>query len=168
VSWQEVNSLVRPASSACSRINWSRGEPTPSCFRWRQPRFGTEKFRSGVTIPPRDGRVFQEVSQSDDEAVGPSLKAPTSNPTFASSTRTIMSGPCSAQPAELILQPARTPSFSIMPHDRNIQVDFARPVEDLPYAGDRPVAAPAVCRGSGRLSFLCRTAARSWPRSIPG
>jgi len=66
VSWQDVNSLVRPGVLRMFTYQLvSRGATAILFFRWRQPRFGTEKFH-GAVLPHNarpDGRVFREVAQ---------------------------------------------------------------------------------------------------------
>src|SRR5205823_8556415 len=70
VTWQEVNSLVRPGVLRMFTYQLvSRGATAIVFFRWRQPGFGTEKFH-GADLSHnahRDGRVFKEVSQLGDE-----------------------------------------------------------------------------------------------------
>src|SRR5258708_35200909 len=79
VSWQEVNSLVRPGVLRMFTYQLiSRGATAIVFFRWRQPRFGTEKFH-GAVLPHNarsDGRIFREVAQLGDELklLGPALE----------------------------------------------------------------------------------------------
>src|SRR6266481_1790906 len=69
VSWQDVNSLVRPGVLRMFTYQLvSRGANAIMFFRWRQPRFGSEKFH-GAVLPHStgaNGRVFKEVSQLGD------------------------------------------------------------------------------------------------------
>src|SRR5207237_1743848 len=69
VTWQEVNSLVRPGVLRMVTYQLvSRGANAVLFFRWRQPRFGSEKFH-GAVLPHStgaNGRVFKEVSRSEE------------------------------------------------------------------------------------------------------
>ena len=56
----------------------SRGATAVLFFRWRQPRFGTEKFH-GAVLPHNaraNSRIFKEVAQLGDEMklLAPSIK----------------------------------------------------------------------------------------------
>src|SRR5437868_2129900 len=79
VSWQDVNSLVRPGVLRMFTYQLvSRGASAILFFRWRQPRFGTEKFH-GAVVPHSmrsDGRVYKEVAQLGDEMklLAPAIK----------------------------------------------------------------------------------------------
>src|SRR5256714_9439149 len=79
VTWQDVNSLVRPGVLRMFTYQLvSRGATAILFFRWRQPRFGTEKFH-GAVMPHSlraDSRVFKEVSQLGDEMklLAPAIK----------------------------------------------------------------------------------------------
>src|SRR5437868_5296394 len=79
VSWQEVNALVRPGVLRMFTYQLvSRGATAILFFRWRQPRFGTEKFH-GAVLPHqgrKDNRIFREVSQLGEEMklLAPALK----------------------------------------------------------------------------------------------
>src|SRR4029078_3487703 len=79
VSWEDVNSLVRPGVLRMFTYQLiSRGADSVLFFRWRQPRFGSEKFH-GAVVPHsarNDGRVYKEVSQLGDEMklLAPALK----------------------------------------------------------------------------------------------
>jgi beta-galactosidase len=138
VSWQEVNSLVRPGVLRMFTYQLvSRGAAAIVFFRWRQPRFGSEKFHGAVL--PHDGksdsRVFTEVAQLGDELklLGPAIK------------NTCVRAECCilySHDNEWALQQPNQPNklfnlrdhiqlFYNALHDRNITVDFARPAEDL-------------------------------------
>src|SRR5712664_2331487 len=79
VSWQEVNSLVRPGVLRMFTYQLvSRGATAILFFPWRQSRIGTEKFH-GAVLPHSqrtDGRVFKEIAQLGDEMklLAPALK----------------------------------------------------------------------------------------------
>ncbi|PWU15586.1 MAG: hypothetical protein C5B50_15240 [Verrucomicrobia bacterium] len=138
VNWQEVNSLVRPGVLRMFTYQLvSRGATAIVFFRWRQPRFGSEKFH-GAVLPHNsrnDGRIFKEISQLGDEMklLAPSLK----NTRVAAETCILYSHDNEwtlAQP----MQPNKhfdlrehIQLFYTALHDRNILVDFARPAEDL-------------------------------------
>jgi len=118
VNWQEVNSLVRPGVLRMFTYQLvSRGAAAVIFFRWRQPRFGTEKFH-GAVLPHnvrKDARVFKEVAQLGDEMklLAPSLKG----------TRV---------QAEVCLLYSHDNDWALQqPNQPNILVDFARPSEDL-------------------------------------
>src|SRR5271169_3880821 len=138
VSWQEVNSLVRPGVLRMFTYQLlSRGATAILFFRWRQPRFGTEKFH-GAVMPHagrRDSRVFKEVSQLGEEM---KLLAPALKGTNVETETCILY----SHDNEWTLQQPNQPNkfFSLREHiqlfynalhDRNIPVDFARPSEDL-------------------------------------
>jgi beta-galactosidase len=138
VSWQEVNSLVRPGM--LRRFTYqlvSRGASAIVFFRWRQPRFGSEKFHGAVLSHSArpDGRVFKEVSQLGDEM---KLLAPSLKGTQVQAKACIIY----SHDNEWALQQPNQPNknFSLREHiqlfysalhARNIAVDFARPAEDL-------------------------------------
>jgi beta-galactosidase len=138
VTWQDVNSLVRPGVLRMFTYQLiSRGATAVIFFRWRQPRFGSEKFH-GAVLPHharKEGRVFKEVAQLGDEVklLAPSIKA-----TRVQAETCILY----SHDNEWALQQPNQPNkhfdlrqhiqlFYTALHDRNITVDFARPTEDL-------------------------------------
>ncbi len=137
VTWQEVNSLVRPGVLRMFTYQLiSRGANAIMFFRWRQPRFGTEQFH-GAVLPHsgKPGRVFKEVAQLGDE-----MKLLTS----AIKDTRVVADVCIlySHDNEWALQQPNQPNkhfnlrehiqlFYNALHDRNILVDFARPSEDL-------------------------------------
>ncbi len=154
VSWQDVNSLVRPGVLRMFAYQLvSRGANAILFFRWRQPRFGTEKFH-GAVLPHNgraDSRVFKEVAHLGDELklLAPALKA-----------TTVAADACIlyTHDNEWVLQQPNQPNkhFSLREHiqlfynalhDRNISVDFARPTEEL--AQYKLVFAPSLHLLSG-------------------
>ena len=138
VNWQDVNSLVRPGVLRMFTYQLvSRGANAILFFRWRQPRFGTEKFHGAVLShsPRNDGRVYKEVSQLGDEL---KLLAPALKGTHVQAEACILF----SHDNEWVLQQPMQPNkhfnlrehiqlFYNALHDRNIAVDFARPAEDL-------------------------------------
>jgi beta-galactosidase len=138
VSWQEVNSLVRPGVLRMFTYQLiSRGATAIVFFRWRQPRFGTEKFH-GAVLPHKirkDGRVFKEVSQLGDELklLGPSLQGTSVQPEtcilYTHDNDWALQQP--NQPNKFFNLRDHIQLFYNALHDRNIAVDFARPTEDL-------------------------------------
>lgn len=138
VSWQDVNSLVRPGVLRMFTYQLvSRGAAAILFFRWRQPRFGTEKFHGAVLAhnPRADGRVFREVAQLGDEM---KLLAPSLQGTRVVAEACILY----SHDNDWVLQQPNQPNkhFSLREHiqlfytalhDRNITVDFARPAENL-------------------------------------
>lgn len=138
VTWQEVNSLVRPGALRMFTYQLiSRGATAIVFFRWRQPRFGSEKFH-GAVLPHKassDGRVLKEVSQLGDEIklLGPALRG-TSVPAeccilYSHDNEWALQQP--NQPNKLFSLRDHIQLFYAALHDRNITVDFARPAEDL-------------------------------------
>jgi beta-galactosidase len=138
VSWQDVNSLVRPGVLRMFTYQLvSRGAAAILFFRWRQPRFGTEKFH-GAVLPHSgrtDSRVFKEVSQLGDEM---KLLAPAIKGTQVQADTCILYSHDNDWTLQQPMQPNK--HFSLREHiqlfynafhDRNIPVDFARPAEDL-------------------------------------
>jgi beta-galactosidase len=138
VSWQDVNSLVRPGVLRMFTYQLvSRGANAILFFRWRQPRFGSEKFH-GAVLPHtnrEDGRVFKEVAQLGDEM---KLLAPAIKGTHVQAEACILY----SHDNDWVLQQPMQPNkhfnlrehillFYTALHDRNIAVDFARPAEDL-------------------------------------
>lgn len=138
VSWQDVNSLVRPGVLRMFTYQLvSRGATAVLYFRWRQPRFGTEKFH-GAVLPHNgraDSRVFKEISQLGDEMrlLAPSLKG-----THVQAETCILYSHDNEWTLQQPMQPNKhfnlrehVQLFYNALHDRNILVDFCRPAEDL-------------------------------------
>ncbi len=138
VSWQDVNSLVRPGVLRMFTYQLvSRGATAVLFFRWRQPRFGTEKFH-GAVLPHsgrNDSRVYKEIAQLGDEM---KLLAPAIKDSHVQAETCILY----SHDNDYILQQPMQPNkyfnlrdhillFYSAFHDRNIPVDFARPAEDL-------------------------------------
>jgi beta-galactosidase len=138
VNWQEVNSLVRPGVLRMFTYQLvSRGATAILFFRWRQPRFGTEKFHGAILPHHLEGssRVYQEICQIGEEL---KLLAPALQGTKVVPEVCILY----SHDNEWMLQQPNQPNkfFSLREHiqlvynalhDRNIPVDFARPAEDL-------------------------------------
>ena len=138
VTWQEVNSLVRPGVLRMFTYQLvSRGATAILFFRWRQPRFGTEKFHGAVLPHHLEGsnRVYQEISQIGEEL---KLLAPALQDTKVVPQVCILY----SHDNDWMLSQPNQPNkhFSLREHiqlvynalhDRNILVDFARPAEDL-------------------------------------
>ena len=138
VNWQEVNALVRPGVLRMFTYQLvSRGATAVLFFRWRQPRFGSEKFHGAVLPHNLEGsrRVFNEIAQ-----IGEELKvlAPALKDTKVTAEACILY----SHDNDWTLQQPNPPSkfFSLREHiqliynslhERNILVDFARPNEDL-------------------------------------
>jgi len=138
VSYHDVNSLVRPGVLRMFTYQLvSRGATAILFWRWRQPRFGSEKFHGAVLAhnPRTDGRIFREVAQLGDEM---KLLAPSLLNTRVQADTAIL---YSHDNDWALQQPHQLNShFSLREHillfytalhDRNILVDFARPSEDL-------------------------------------
>jgi beta-galactosidase len=138
VNWSEVSSLVRPGLLRLFTYQLiSRGACGVLYYRWRQPRFGSEKF-SGAILPHHlegNRRVYQEIS-----AIGEELKvlAPALKDTKVAASACILY----THDNDWLLQQSGQPNkfFNLREHiqliysalhDRNVPVDFARPSEDL-------------------------------------
>ncbi len=138
VTWQEVNSLIRPGILRLFTYQLiSRGATAVLFFRWRQPRIGSEKFH-GAVLPHHlrpDARIYREVAQIGDELklLAPVLK----NSRVAPEVCILYT-----HDNDWALQQPNQPNkhFSLREHvqliynalhDKNIPVDFARPNDDL-------------------------------------
>ena len=138
VNWQDVNSLVRPGVLRMFTYQLvSRGATAVLFFRWRQPRFGSEKFHGAVLPHNLEGsrRIFNEVCQIGEEL---KILAPALQGTRVVAEACILY----THDNDWTLQQPNPPSkyFNLRDHiqliynalhDRNILVDFARPTEDL-------------------------------------
>ena len=138
VNWQEVNALVRPGVLRMFTYQLiSRGATAILYFRWRQPRFGSEKYHGAILPHHLEGsrRVYDEIAQIGEELklLAPSLK-----------DTKIVAPVCIlySHDNDWALQQPNQPNkhFNLREHiqliynglhDRNIAVDFARPSEDL-------------------------------------
>jgi beta-galactosidase len=138
VTWQEVNSLVRPGVLRMLTYQLvSRGATAILFFRWQQPRFGTEKFHGAVLAHSarQDGRIFKEVAQLGDELklLAPALKGTTVQADtcilYSHDNDWTLQQP--NQPNRFFNLHEHIQLFYSALHDRNIAVDFARPAEDL-------------------------------------
>lgn len=138
VSWQEVNSLIRPGVLRMFTYQLiSRGASAVLFFRWRQPRIGTEKFHGAVLPHNLAGsrRVYNEVAQIGEEL---KLLAPALQGTKVKAEVCILY----SHENEWALSQPNQPNkhFSLREHiqliynalhDKNILVDFARPSDEL-------------------------------------
>jgi beta-galactosidase len=138
VNWQDVNSLVRPGVLRMNTYQLiSRGAEAVLYFRWRQPRFGSEQFQGAVLTHAthNDSRVYRELVQVGDEL---KLLAAALKETVVKPDVCILYSHENEWSLQYPLQPNR--HFNLREHihlfynalhDRNILVDFARPIEDL-------------------------------------
>ncbi len=138
VNWQEVNALVRPGVLRMFTYQLvSRGANAVLFFRWRQPRFGSEKFHGAVLPHNLEGsrRVFNEIAQIGEEL---KILAPALKDTKVTAEACIVY----SHDNDWTLRQPHPPNkyfnlrdhillFYTALHDRNILVDFARPSEDL-------------------------------------
>ena len=118
VTWQDVNSLVRPGVLRMFTYQLvSRGATAIVFFRWRQPRFGTEKFH-GAVLPhnaqrQRPGVQGSRPTRRRDEAAGAGAQGharPGGNLHPLQPRQRL--GAAAADAAEQVLQPARAhPAF---------------------------------------------------------
>jgi beta-galactosidase len=138
VNWQDVNSLVRPGVLRLFTYQLlSRGASGVLYYHWRQSRIGFEKF-FGAVLPHHvqtSNRAYREVSQLGEEIklLAPALK----------DTRVVAeAGILYSHDNDWTLQQPMQPNkffnlrehiqlFYTALHDRNISVDFVRPIEDL-------------------------------------
>jgi len=138
VNWQDVNSLVRPQVVRLFTYQViSRGATGVLYFCWRQPRIGTEKFYGAVL--PHNGRAnsrtYQEISQLGEEL---KMLAPAIKDTKVVADVCILYSHDNDWAMKQPMQPNKF--FHLRDHvqlyynglhHRNIQIDFARPTEDL-------------------------------------
>jgi beta-galactosidase len=138
VTWQDVNSLIRPGVLRMFTYQLvSRGATAVLFFRWRQPRFGTEKFHGAVLPHHLEGsnRVYQEISQIGEELklLAPALQGTKVVPEvciiYSHDNDWMLSQP--NQPNKNFSLREHIQLIYNALHDRNMQVDFARPAEDL-------------------------------------
>lgn len=161
VSWQDVNSLVRPGVLRMFTYQLvSRGAEAILFFRWQQPRFGTEQFHGAVMQHRRrkENRVYREVAQLGEEM---RLLAPAIKGTQVVAEAAILYSHYNEWALQQPNQPNR--HFNLRDHiqliytalhDRNILVDFARPADDL--AKYRLVFAPSLYLLSGGEADLLK------------
>lgn len=138
VSWQDVNSVVRPGVLRMFTYQLlSRGANAVLFFRWRQPRFGAEKFH-GAVLPHhlrKDNRVYKEIAQLGDELrlLAPALHGTRVVPEvcilYTHENDWALAQP--NQPNSHFKLREHIQLFYNALHDRNILVDFARPTENL-------------------------------------
>jgi beta-galactosidase len=137
-NWQEVNALVRPGVLRMFTYQLlSRGANAILFFRWRQPRYGSEKFHGAVLPHNLNGsrRVFNEIARLGEELkiIAPAIKG-----------TKVVAEACIlySHDNDWTLQQPNQPNkfFSLRDHiqliynalhNHNILVDFARPSEDL-------------------------------------
>jgi len=138
VTWQEVNSLVRPGVLRLFTYQLiSRGADAILFFRWRQPRFGPEQFHGAVMSHHmrKDYRVYREICQLGEEM---KLLTPIIKGTRVVADVAILF----SHDNDWALQEPTHPNrhFHLREHlaliygalhDRNIPVEFARPGDDL-------------------------------------
>lgn len=154
VNWQDVNGLIRPGVVRLFTYQLlSRGADGVLYFFWRQPLVGTEKFYGGVlTHDGRgDNRLYKEISQIGDEI---KLLTRALKDTKVVADVCILYSHENEWHLSLPRQPNRyfnlrehVQLFYTALHDRNIQVDFARPFDDL--SKYKLVIAPSLSMLSG-------------------
>jgi beta-galactosidase len=149
VSWQDVNSLIRPGVMRMFTYQLlSRGADSLLFFRWRQPRFGSEKFHGAVLPHSRrkDSRIYREISQLGEELklLAPALQGTKVRPEvcilYSHDNDWTLQQP--QQPNKFFSLREHIQLFYEAFHDKNIAVDFARPGEDL--SRYRLVIAPSL------------------------
>lgn len=138
VHWQDVNGLIRPGVVRLFTYQLlSRGANGVLYFFWRSPLIGSEKFYGGVlTHDGRgDNRVYREISQIGEEVsrLGSVLEG-----TTVKAEACILYSPenewnlaMPRQPNKFFSLREHVQLFHSALHDRNISVDFARPLDDL-------------------------------------
>jgi len=138
VNWQSANPLVRPGVVRLFTYQViSRGACGVLYFSYRQARIGSEKFYGGVLTHRGDpnGRAYQEIKQIGEEL---RLLAPALRGTKVVAEVAILYNHESAWLHKLPMQPTKhydhwehIQLYHTALHDRNIQVDFCRPGDDL-------------------------------------
>lgn len=153
-NWSEVNSLVRPGLIRLFTYQViSRGATGMVYFRWRQPRIGSEKFYGAILSQHVEGntRILREISQVGEEL---KLLAAALKDTkvvadvcilYSHDNDWALSQP--NQPNKFFKLQEHLQLFYSALHGKNIQVDFARPGEDL--SGYKLVIAPSLHLLSG-------------------
>jgi beta-galactosidase len=138
VNWQDVNALVRPGVLRMFTYQLiARGADAVLFFRWRQPRFGTEVFHGAVMGHHlrKDNRIFREVAQIGEEIkmLAPAIKGTRVEPEVCIlySHDNDWALHLSGQPNKHFNLREHIQLIYNALHDKNIQVDFARPSEDL-------------------------------------
>ncbi|MFM2295214.1 MAG: hypothetical protein RLZZ350_1627 [Verrucomicrobiota bacterium] len=138
VSWQEVNSIVRPGVLRMFTYQLvSRGANGILYFRWRQPRIGSEKFHGAVLghSGVATGRVYKEVAHIGEEMkmLAPAIKNSKLDAEvcilYSHENDWALSLP--GQPNKHFKLREHIQLFYSALHEKNILVDFARPTEDL-------------------------------------
>ena len=138
VNWQDVNALVRPGVLRMFAYQLvSRGADAILFFRWRQPRFGSEKFHGAVVphSPRTDGRIYKEIAHLGEEMklLAPCLKGTTVQADacilYSHDNDWTLQQPMQLNKAFSLREHIQL--FYSALHDKNIMVDFARPSEDL-------------------------------------
>ncbi len=135
--WQEAKSAVRPGAIRLFTYQLiSRGATGILYFRWRQPRIGPEKFHSAILRHQADStRTLKEISQLGEEV---KLLAPVLKDTQVAADVCILYTHDNEWSLQQPIQPSKF--FDLREHiqliynalhDRNIQVDFARPTDGL-------------------------------------
>jgi beta-galactosidase len=154
VTWQDANSLVRPGVLRMFTYQLlSRGANAILFFRWRQPRFGSEKFHGAVMSHHlnEDSRIYREISQLGEEMklLDPAIKGTKVVPEvcilYSHDNEWSLQQP--NQPNRSFKLREHIQLFYNALHDRNIAVDFARPSEDL--SSYRLVIVPSLQLMSG-------------------
>jgi len=138
VNWQEVNSLVRPGIIRLFTYQLiSRGASGVFFYRWRQPRIGNEQF-FGAVVPHHvtgNSRVYKEISQIGEELkmLAPALQGTkvTADVCILYSHENEWALSLPNQPNKHFTLREHVQLFYNAFHDRNLQVDFAKPTEDL-------------------------------------
>ncbi len=153
-NWSEVNSLVRPGLIRLFTYQViSRGATGMVYFRWRQPRIGCEKFYGAILSQHAEAntRVLREISQVGEEL---KLLAAALKDTkvvadvcilYRHDNDWALSQP--NQPNKFFKLQEHVQLFYSALHGKNIQVDFARPGEDL--SNYKVVIAPSLHLLSG-------------------
>ncbi|MEO7300021.1 MAG: beta-galactosidase, partial [Verrucomicrobiota bacterium] len=138
VNWQDVNSLVRPGVVRLFTFQLiSRGADGVLYFFWRQPRIGSEQFYGGVLTHDGRGenRIYKEISQigTEMQLLSPILKGTKvvaeTCILFSHENEWALEFP--RKPNKFFKQREHLQLFHTALHDRNINVDFCRPTEDL-------------------------------------
>ena len=135
--WQDSKSAMRPGVIRLFTYQLiSRGASGILYFRWNTPRIGPEKFRTGILRSHTEtSRVLKEISQVGEEI---KLLAPAIKDSRVTADVAILYTHDNEWALDQPIQPSNF--FNLREHiqliynalhDRNIQVDFARPTDGL-------------------------------------
>lgn len=138
VNWLDINSLLRPGIVRLFTYQViSKGADGVLYFFWRQPRIGSEKFYGGVLnhVGRGDNRVYREIQRIGQEMklLDPIIKDSkvVSEVCILINHENAWTQKLPMQPTKLFNQREHIMMFYRALYEHKIQVDFARPGDDL-------------------------------------